>query len=65
MSAGLNPLKDAIAIESPKGPYVNLIAVREQDKNKPWVAKLVKAYHSAEVKQFVVSEFKNSVIVAW
>ena len=33
--------------ESPKSPYVNLIAVREQDKDKPWVAKLVKAYESA------------------
>lgn len=64
-SAGLNPIKDAIAMEGPKGPYANVIAVREADKNKPWVAKLVKAYHSPEVKQFVRSEFKNSVIASW
>lgn len=64
-SAGLNPVKDAIAIEDAKGPYANLIAVRAEDKDKPWVAKLLKAYHSPEVKQFVISEFKNSVIVAW
>jgi D-methionine transport system substrate-binding protein len=64
-AAGLNPVKDAMAIEDSKGPYANLIAVREQDKGKPWVAKLLKAYHSAEVKQYVVSQFKNSVIVAW
>ncbi|MGB7479670.1 MAG: MetQ/NlpA family ABC transporter substrate-binding protein [Burkholderiaceae bacterium] len=64
-SAGLSPTKDAIAIEDAKGPYANIIAVRTADKDKPWVAKLVKAYHSPEVKQFVVSEFKNSVIAAW
>jgi D-methionine transport system substrate-binding protein len=64
-AAGMNPVKDAIALEESKGPYANVIAVREQDKSKPWVAKLLKAYHSAEVKQYVVSQFKNSVIVAW
>ncbi|MGH8784405.1 MAG: MetQ/NlpA family ABC transporter substrate-binding protein [Cupriavidus necator] len=64
-SAGLSPVKDAIAIEGPKGPYANLIAIREADKSKPWVAKLVKAYHSPEIKQYVTSTFKDSVITAW
>jgi D-methionine transport system substrate-binding protein len=64
-SAGLNPVRDAIGVEGPKGPYANLIAVREQDKDKPWVAKLMKAYHSAETKQFVNATFKNSVISSW
>jgi hypothetical protein len=36
----------AILREDPKGPYVNLIAVREADKDKPWVKALVEAYHS-------------------
>ncbi|MBB3176489.1 MetQ/NlpA family ABC transporter substrate-binding protein [Variovorax sp. Sphag1AA] len=65
LSAGLNPGKDAIARESAKSPYVNLLAVREQDKDKPWVAKLVKAYHSQEVKNFVQNEFKGSVLASW
>lgn len=60
--AGLHPGKDAIAQENAKSPYVNLIAVREQDKDKPWVAKLVKAYQSDEVRRFVQAEFKGSVI---
>ncbi len=62
LSAGLNPGKDAIAQESAKSPYVNLIAVRDADKDKPWVAKLVKAYQSPEVKQFIQAEFKGSVL---
>jgi D-methionine transport system substrate-binding protein len=64
-SAGLSPTRDAIAIEDAKGPYANVIAVRTEDKDKPWVAKLVKAYHSPEVKQFVAGKFKDSVITSW
>ena len=63
--AGLNPGKDAIAQESTKSPYVNLIAVREQDKDKPWVAKLVKAYQSEEVRRFVLAEFKGAVVLGF
>lgn len=62
LSAGLNPGKDAIAQEGAKSPYVNLIAVREADKDKPWVAKLVKAYQSEEVRKFIQTEFKGAVI---
>ena len=65
LSAGLNPSKDAIALEGPKSPYVNLIAVREQDKDKPWVAKLVKAYQSEEIRKFVQTEFKGSVLAGF
>ncbi|WP_454763147.1 MetQ/NlpA family ABC transporter substrate-binding protein [Cupriavidus campinensis] len=64
-SAGLSPTRDAIATEGPRGPYANLIAIREADKNKPWVAKLVRAYHSPEVKQYITNTYKESVITAW
>lgn len=65
MEAGLKPKQDAIAIEGPNGPYANIIAIREADRNKPWVAKLVAAYHSAEVKQFIEGKFGGAVISAW
>ncbi|HUG58777.1 MAG TPA: MetQ/NlpA family ABC transporter substrate-binding protein [Candidimonas sp.] len=64
-SAGLNPVTDAIAIEDAKGPYANIIVVRTQDKDQPWVAQLLKAYHSPATKEFVTSTFKDSVITAW
>lgn len=64
LSAGLNP-KDAIAQESTKSPYVNILAVREQDKDKPWVAKLVKAYHSEAVRNYIQTEFKGAVLAGW
>lgn len=65
LSAGLNPARDAIAQESAQSPYVNLIAVREQDKNKPWVAQLVKAYQSEPVRQFIQAEFKGAVLAGF
>ena len=63
--AGLDPVKDPILREDPKGPYVNLLAVREADKDKPWVKGLVEAYHSAEVKAFVLAQFKGAVLPSW
>jgi D-methionine transport system substrate-binding protein len=65
LSAGLSPGKDAIAQENAKSPYVNLIAVREQDKAQPWVAKLVKAYQSEEIRKFVQTEFKGAVVIGF
>lgn len=64
LSAGLN-VKDAIAQESAKSPYVNIIVVRDQDKDKPWVAKLVKAYHSEEIRKFIQTEFKGAVLAGF
>jgi len=63
--AGLVPKRDAIAIEDLKGPYANLIAVRAQDLNKPWVKQLVDAYHSDEVKAFIETQFKGALIPTW
>ncbi|WP_029006350.1 MetQ/NlpA family ABC transporter substrate-binding protein [Azorhizobium doebereinerae] len=63
--AGLDPVKDPILREDPKGPYVNVIAVRAQDKDKPWVAVLVKSYQSPEVKQFIQDTFKGAVLSSW
>lgn len=55
----------AILREDPKGPYVNLIAVREADKDKPWVKALLESYHTPEIKAFVAERFKGSVLAGW
>lgn len=64
-TAGLSAAKEGISVESATGPYANLIAVRTADKDKPWVAKLVKAYHDPEVKTFITTKYKESAIPAW
>lgn len=63
--AGLDPVKDAILREDPKGPYANVIAVRVVDKDKPWVKILVESYQSPEVKDFIATKFKGAVLATW
>ncbi|KMO38274.1 MetQ/NlpA family ABC transporter substrate-binding protein [Methylobacterium aquaticum] len=63
-AAGLKP-GDAILKEEPKGPYVNVIAVRSADKDKPWVKTLVESYRSPEVKTFIESKFGGAVLTSW
>ncbi|CAN7277440.1 MetQ/NlpA family ABC transporter substrate-binding protein [Rhizobacter sp. LjRoot28] len=65
VQAQLVPTRDAIAIEEARSPYANLLAVRTADKDKPWVAKLVKAFQSPEVKAFVQANFSGSVVPAF
>ncbi|KJC36156.1 dioxygenase [Bradyrhizobium sp. LTSP885] len=65
VQAGLNPAVDAIAHEAADGPWVNILAVREEDRDKPWVKQLIDAYHSDEVKAFLNQRFKGTYIATW
>ncbi|MBX9647099.1 MAG: MetQ/NlpA family ABC transporter substrate-binding protein [Xanthobacteraceae bacterium] len=65
VQAGLNPAVDAIAREAADGPWVNIIAVRAEDKDKPWVRQLIDAYRSPEVKAFVDKRFNGTYIATW
>jgi len=64
VSAGLDP-RAALLREDPKGPYVNIIAIRSADRDAPWVKTLIEAYHSPEVKAFVEKTFKGAVLPSW
>jgi D-methionine transport system substrate-binding protein len=63
--AGLDPVKDAILREGPKGPYTNIVAVRTANKAKPWVKVLVESYQSPEIRELVLTKFKGAVLPAW
>jgi len=65
LEAGLDPNRDAIARESADSPYANVLVVREQDKNRPDLQKLVSIYHSPVVKAFIDQKFKGAVVAAW
>jgi D-methionine transport system substrate-binding protein len=65
MQAGLHPKTDAIAIESEKSPYANVIAVRAADKDKPWVKTLVESYHDDSIRKFINEQFKGALIPSW
>jgi D-methionine transport system substrate-binding protein len=60
--AGLIPGKDSIAIESPvNNPYNNFIAVRERDKDAPWVAKLVHAFQNDTIRQLIKDKLPGQI----
>lgn len=61
----LDPAKDAIARESKDSPYVNLLVVRQEDKEKAWVKKLVAAYHSDEVRRLIAAKWPGVVVPGW
>lgn len=65
MEAGLNPKKDAIAIEGEKSPYANIIVVRSADKDAPWAKTLVEAYHDESIRKFINDEYKGALIPSW
>jgi D-methionine transport system substrate-binding protein len=65
IKAGLSPTRDAIAIEDAEGPFANLSAVRDLDRNESWVKKRLAAYESPDVKYFVDTQFKRSIIPAF
>jgi D-methionine transport system substrate-binding protein len=57
------PGKDAIAQESAtNNPYGNVIAVRAADKDKPAFKALIAAYHTDEVRQFILTQFDGAVL---
>ncbi|WP_407175105.1 MetQ/NlpA family ABC transporter substrate-binding protein [Bradyrhizobium sp. STM 3562] len=60
--AGLIPGKDSIAIESAvNNPYNNFIAVRERDKDAPWVPKLVRAYQNDTIRQLIKDKLPGQI----
>ena len=62
IDAGLNPLKDSIAIEDSNSPYVNVVVVNKKDENNKAVKTLVDVLHSKEIQDFILKEFKGAVV---
>ncbi len=66
LSGGLRVDKDALAAEDAdsvaKTTYVNVLAVREGDENKPEVQALVKALQSDKVKQYIEEKYAGAVV---
>ena len=62
LEAGLNPARDAIAVESETSPFANVLVVREGDEEKPEIQKLKAAITSPEVKAFIQEKYQGGVI---
>ncbi|WP_191566810.1 MetQ/NlpA family ABC transporter substrate-binding protein [Metabacillus idriensis] len=62
IGAGLNPQKDAIALEGSESPYVNIITVRKGDENKEEIKALVEVLHSNEIQSFIEEKYEGAVL---
>lgn len=62
LDAGLNPLKDAVALESSESPYANIVVARAKDKDKPAIKTLVDVLQSKEVQQWILDKWKGAIV---
>jgi len=65
LSADLNPLKDAILLESKDSPYANIIVVKKGNENKEYIKVLNEVLNSKEVKDFIATKYQGSIIEAF
>lgn len=62
MQAGLNPQEDSLFIEEDNSPYVNVVAVRAEDKDNEALQTLVDVLHSDEIKDFIIEKYDGAVV---
>lgn len=65
MQVNLVPTKDAMFMEDKTSPYVNIVAVRAGDEQRPEIQALLKALQSKEVKDFIDSKYKGAIVPAF
>lgn len=62
LDAGLNPLKDAIALESADSPYANVVVVKKENQNNPAVKTLVQVLQSKPVQDWIKKKYKGAIV---
>ena len=65
MQIKLVPTKDALFMEDSTSPYVNIVAVREGDENRPEIQSLLKALKSEKIKKFIEDKYKGAIVPAF
>ncbi|PID48391.1 MAG: methionine ABC transporter substrate-binding protein [Proteobacteria bacterium] len=65
LNAGLNPTKDALAIESKESPYANIVAVKKGNEESLKIKALNKAITSDAVKKFIKTKYKGAIVPAF
>ena len=63
LPAGLSAKKDGLFVEGSSSPYVNVIAVKAGNENKPAIKALIKAIESEKVKEYINKKYPNGEVV--
>ena len=62
ISAGLNPVKDSLAIEGSSSAYSNILAVKEGTENSDSVKALKAALESKQVADYISEKYDGAVV---
>ena len=65
LAAKLNPLKDALVIESKDSPYANIVVVKKGNENKEYIKALDEVINSDEIKKFIREKYQGSIVEAF
>lgn len=65
IEADLNPLEDALLIESGESPYANVLAVREEDKDSEKTKALNEVLNSEKTKSFIEEKYEGTIFPAF
>ena len=65
LAANLNPLKDALVIESKDSPYANIVVVKKGNENTEYIKALNEAINSDEIKKFIKEKYNGSIVEAF
>ena len=62
ISAGLDPMTDALAMEDGSSAYVNVLVCKDGNQEEPKIKALAAALQSQKVKDFMDETYKGSVV---
>ena len=62
ISAGLDPMTDALAMEDGTSAYVNILVCKDGNQEEPKIKALVAALQSQQVKDFMDENYKGAVV---
>ena len=65
LSAGMQPTKDALFIETKDSPFANIVVIRPDEVNEPKIKALAKVMNSPEMKQYIVQKYNGQIIPAF
>jgi D-methionine transport system substrate-binding protein len=65
LMANLNPLKNALALESKDSPYANILVVKSGKENDERIKALVQALQSESIKSFILEKYQGAILPAF
>lgn len=65
LQAGLNPMNDALVMESGESPFANVLVVREADQDDEGLLEIYSILTSEAVRDFILEQYENAVVPAF